>query len=326
MNPGPPATILVAPDSFKGTFRAAEVAAALGRGLAHAGRAADLCPVADGGEGTAEALGAEPRRARAHDPLGREIEATFALLPGGRTAVVEVAAASGLPLLAAAERDPERASSAGTGELVLAAAAAGAREILVGAGGSATVDGGRGAIEAITAGGGIGSARLVVLADVATPWEHAARAFGPQKGAGPGAVDRLEAALGAYAAELPRDPRGVPGTGAAGGLAGGLWAALGARIEPGAAWVLRAVGFDARLARAGAVLTGEGRLDATTAEGKLTAEIARRARAAGRPCHAVCGEDALGAGSARALGFASVLEASDLEALEAAGAQLGARA
>ncbi|HEY5147501.1 MAG TPA: glycerate kinase, partial [Polyangiaceae bacterium] len=159
--------ILVAPDSFKGTMAATTVAAAIGRGLARAGRRADLAPVADGGEGTMDvlldALGGELVAVVAHDALGREIEARFALLGDGRTAVVEVAAASGLTLIAEAKRDAEAASSAGTGELMAAAVACGARQILVAAGGSATTDGGRGAIEAV---GDLSGAKLTVLCDV----------------------------------------------------------------------------------------------------------------------------------------------------------------
>src|SRR6478735_8548176 len=164
--------VLVAPDSFKGTFRATEVAAAIGRGLESAGlRPPDLCPVADGGEGTMEALltalGGETAGARVHDPLGREVDAGFALLEGGGTAVVEGAQASGLGLVAEAERDAEAASSRGTGELIAAA-------VLLACGGSATTDGGAGAIEALTEAGGLRGARLVCLCDVRTPFERAA--------------------------------------------------------------------------------------------------------------------------------------------------------
>ena len=145
--------VLVCPDSFKGTFSAVEVAAALGAGIEEAGGVADLCPAADGGEGTAEtvraAIGGEVRTAAAHDPLGRPIEARFALVEDGATAVIDTAAASGLPLVAPAERDAEAASTYGTGELIAAAVEAGARRVLLAAGGSATTDGGTGAIEAL---------------------------------------------------------------------------------------------------------------------------------------------------------------------------------
>lgn len=318
--------VVVAPDSFKGTLRAAEVAAALERGLEAGGWHCDRCPVADGGEGTAEALllalGGETAAATVHDPLGRQVRAGFALLEEGGTAVVEVAQASGLGLVAPHERDAEAASSRGTGELILAAAEAGAAVVLVAAGGSATTDGGAGALAAIEEAGGLGDARLVVLCDVATPWERAAAVFGPQKGADASGVRRLADRLDRLAAELPRDPRGVPMTGAAGGLSGGLWAALGARLVGGAGFVLEAVGFDARMRAARAVVTGEGRLDASTLEGKLVGELATRCRQAGVPAHAVVGRDALSDFDKRRLDLQHVLEATTAPEVEAAGRRL----
>jgi glycerate kinase len=318
--------VLVAPDSFKGTFSAAQVAEALAAGIEEAGARADRCPVADGGEGTLDVLlaarGGEVRTAPAHDPLGRPLDARFALLDGGGTAVVETAEASGLALVAPEERDAEAASTAGAGELIAAAAAAGAREILVAVGGSATTDGGRGAIAAIEAARGLRGARLTVLCDVTTPFEDAARVFGPQKGADPAAVERLTARLHAFAGQLPRDPRGRPLTGAAGGLSGGLWAAFGARLVPGAAAVLDAVGFDARLAAADAVVAGEGRIDGQSLAGKIVGEIAARARAAGRPLHVVAGADALEPGQRDALGLASVTAAPTLDDVRAAGRRI----
>ncbi len=323
---------MIAPDAFKGTFRASEVAAALARGAERAGLAPgaiDRCPVADGGEGTQEALvlalGGETRGASARDPLGRPRRAGFALVEDGGTAIVEVAAASGLPLVAPAERDAEAASSAGTGDLIAAAVAAGAQVVLVAAGGSATTDGGAGALAAIADAGGLRGAALVVLCDVRIPFERAPAVFGPQKGAAPAAVARLEARLDALAATLPRDPRGVPLTGAAGGLAGGLWAAHGAHLVPGAPFVLEQLGFDERLAQAALVVTGEGRIDATTLAGKAVAEVAARARAAGVSCHAVCGQDALAPADRAALGLAGVREATGLPDLEAAGAFVAAK-
>ena len=323
-----PSHFLVAPDSFKGTLSAAEVAAAIGSGLQAAATEADLCPAGDGGEGTVDsllaALGGERRVARAHDPLGRQVEASFALLnpqagsARAPTAAVEVAAASGLARVAEDERDAEAATSGGTGELIAAALAAGAERILVGAGGSASTDGGRGAIEAIEAAGGLRSARLEVLCDTRVPFERAASVFAPQKGADEAALARLEDRLQALAGALPRDPRGRAMTGAAGGLAGGLWAAFGARLVPGAAYVLGLLRFDRRLEEAGAVITGEGRLDAQSVEGKLVGEVARRGRAAGVPVHAIVGHTALDSGSATELGIASVHEAGDPDAIEAA--------
>ena len=191
----PERPVLVAPDSFKGTLRASEVAGAIGRGLERAGlMPPDLCPVADGGEGTMDALlpglGGEVVAADAHDPLGRELRGCFALVEDGGTAIVETATASGLGLVAEDERDAWAASTYGTGELIAAAAAAGAGVIVVGVGGSATTDGGAGALEAIEEAGGLGGARLVVLCDVRTLFEDAPKVFGPQKGADPDMVRR----------------------------------------------------------------------------------------------------------------------------------------
>src|SRR6478672_9490371 len=264
--------VLVAPDSFKGTFRATEVAAAIGRGLESAGLVPpDLCPVADGGEGTMEALltalGGETAGARVHDPLGREVDAGFALLEGGGTAVVEGAQASGLGLVAEAERDAEAASSRGTGKLIAAAVDAGAEVVLLACGGSATTDGSAGAIEGLTEAGGLRGARLVCLCDVRTPFERAAEVFAPQKGADAAAVKRLAKRLSRMAEKLQKDPRGVAMGGAAGGLAGGLWAACGATLEPGAPFVLGELGFDTRMRAARAVVVGEGRLDEQTLQG-----------------------------------------------------------
>jgi glycerate kinase len=321
---GVPETVLVAPDSFKGTFSATEVAAAVGRGLEAAGRPADLCPVADGGEGTLDALaaglGAERRHAAATDPLGRPIEAEFGLT--GEVALVDTAAASGLGLVAEDERDPFAASTAGTGELIAAAIEAGARTVYLGVGGSATTDGGAGAIKAIERAGGVGDARLVVLCDVRTPFEEAAKVFGPQKGARPNDVKRLTSRLNALARRLDRDPRGVPMTGAAGGLSGGLWAAFGAELVPGAAFVLDEVGFDARMRSARAVVTGEGKLDMQSLVGKVVSEVATRARQSGVPCHAIVGTRELDSMGARILDLDRVIEASTLKQLEAAGRSL----
>ena len=325
----PERPVLVAPDSFKGSLRATEVAAAIGRGIESAGLLPpDLCPVADGGEGTLEvlvtALGGETAGARVHDPLGREVAAGFALLEDGDTAVVETAAAAGLGLVAESERDPWAASTYGAGELIAAAAATGASVVLVAVGGSATTDGGAGALEAIRAAGGLGRTQLVVLCDVRTTWERCAATFGPQKGADADTVRRLERRLADLAARLPRDPRGTPMTGAAGGLAGGLWAAHGATLVPGAAVVLDALGFDARMRAARCVVTGEGRLDEQTLQGKVVGEIGTRARQAGVPLHAVVGRDALDAFAKRMIDLQVVCQASTAAEIEAAGETLGA--
>jgi glycerate kinase len=234
-----------------------------------------------------------------------------------------MAAASGLALVPEAERDAWEASTYGTGELICAAIGAGAQVVIVGVGGSATTDGGAGALEAIDEHGGLGHARVVVLTDVRTPWERAPSVFGPQKGADPAMVRRLEERLDALAARLPRDPRGVPMTGAAGGLSGGLWAAHGAVLEQGAPWILDALDFDARMRAARAVVTGEGKLDEQTLEGKLVGEIGTRTRQAGVPLHAIVGKDALDPFGKRMIDLQLVQEATDLEALEAAGERLG---
>ena len=327
----PGVRVLVAPDKFKETFSAAEVAAAVGRGLERAGlEPPDLCPIADGGDGTLAvllaALGGETAGLEVADPLGRPVPAGFALIEDGGTAIVEVAEASGLARVAEDERDPVAASTYGTGELIAAAVEAGAQVVLVAAGGSATTDAGAGAIEAIEERGGLRGARIVVLCDVRTPFEQAAARFGPQKGADAETVALLSRRLGERAAALPRDPRGLPMTGAAGGLAGGLWAALGARLEPGAPFVLDALGFDARMRAARFVVTGEGRIDATTLEGKAAGEVAVRCRQAGVPCHAVCGRNDLSLFDQRILDLQHVLEATTLAAMEEAGAALAQRA
>ena len=321
--------VLVAPDSFKGTFRAAEVAGAIGRGLERAGlMPPDLCPLADGGEGTMEALllalGGEVAGVEVQDPLGRPVKAQLGLVEDGSTAVIEMASASGLGLVAEAERDAWAASTYGTGELICAAVEAGAQVVLLGAGGSATTDGGAGAIEAIEACGGLGGARIVVLTDVRTTFERAPAVFGPQKGADASMLKRLEARLDALAARFPRDPRGVPLTGAAGGLSGGLWAVYGAVLEPGAPFILDALEFDARMRASRAVVTGEGKLDDQTLEGKLVGEIGTRTRQAGVPLHAIVGTDRLDPFGKRILDLQVVQEATDLAEIEAAGERLGA--
>ncbi|MSW83418.1 MAG: glycerate kinase [Actinobacteria bacterium] len=321
--------MLVAPDAFKGTLRASEVAAAIGRGLERAGLVApDLMPVADGGEGTLEvlllALGGETAAAPVHGPLGDPRTAGFGLLEHGGAAIVEVAAASGLTLVPESLRDAEAASTHGTGELIAAAIDAGAEVVLVAAGGSATTDGGAGALEAIAERGGLRGARLVVLCDVRTPFDRAPAVFGPQKGADPDAVQRLEERLVRLADAWERDPRGVPLSGAAGGLAGGLWAQLGAELVPGARFILDAVGARPRMLAARALIVGEGRLDETSLQGKIVGELATDARQSGVPCHAVVGEDALDLFGRRIIDLQTVVEAGTLAALEDAAAELAA--
>ncbi len=302
---------LVAPDSFKGTFSAAQVAAAIGRGLEAAGEPPpDLCPLADGGEGTQAVL---------LTALGGRTEGQLAFIEDGGTAIVEVAAVAGLGP-APTPQDAWDASSAPVGELIAEADAAGAEVILVCAGGSAFSDGGAGCLEAA----GDVRAQLVVLCDVRVPFERAAAVFGPQKGADTATVTRLTKRLERMAAALPKDPRGMPMTGAAGGLAGGLWAALGARLVPGAPFVLDALDYDTRMRAAHAVVVGEGRLDAQTLLGKAAGEAATRARQAGVPCFGIVGQNALDRFGARMLDLQTVGEARTLAEVEEAAAALTA--
>ena len=268
---------LAAPASLKGVLAARDAAALLADGLAAAGVECGQCPVADGGEGTADVLssvlGGVWHEATVADPLGRPVPARWLELPDG-TAVVEAAAAVGLGLVAPAERDPLRASSRGLGELI---EATGGRRLLVCLGGSATVDGGRGLREVVAS----LPQGTRVACDVSSPLLDAARLFARQKGADDAAVAELgrrlaaDEALARYAA--------LPGAGAAGGLGAAL-ASLGAELVPGAALVLDTIGFDRRLDGAALVVTGEGTVDRTTPEGKAPSEVVRRAAARGVAC------------------------------------------
>jgi glycerate 2-kinase len=313
---------LIAPDSFKGTFAAIQVAHALAEGVHDAGQHADLCPLGDGGEGTMEvllaALGGRIVQAPARDPLARTILAKFALLDDGQTAVVETAAASGLQQVSERERDAEAATSAGTGDLILAAVRAGARRILVAVGGSACTDGGIGAVEAIREGGGLGGAALEVLCDTNTPFERAAAVFGPQKGADAEMVQRLSARLASVASELPSDPRGLPRSGCAGGLSGALWACFDASLRSGADAVLDVVDFDRRAAEAGQVITGEGRLDEQSLDGKLISVVARRAAKVGASLDLVVGSVDAGMRDPGAAGLGMIVAAGTLPAIKKA--------
>ena len=271
---------LLCPASLKGVLSATEAAAALASGVRAAGAEAVELPTADGGEGTADAmyatLGGTWREAVVADPLGRPVAARWLILPDG-CAVVEAAAAVGLPLLAAGERNPLIASSRGLGDLVLAALRAGADALVVGLGGSATVDGGAGMGEVLRE----LSVETTVLCDVRTTLGDAARLFGPQKGASAADVAILEQRL-AEMTEL-RPYADLPGSGAAGGL-GAAFAALGADLVPGAEAVLDLIGFDERLSGCDLVVTGEGQVDRTTAEGKAPGVVAARAAAGGVRC------------------------------------------
>jgi glycerate 2-kinase len=262
---------LVCPDKFKGTLSAASAAAAMAAGARRAGfdDVAEL-PLADGGEGTLDALlaarGGSRRQVTVTGPLGDPVQAEWALLPGG-VAVVEMARASGLALVPR-QRDPLRASTRGTGELIAAALRAGARRVIVGVGGSATTDGGLAALEAL--GWSFGSIPVTVAYDVSTAFLDAATVFAPQKGASEAQVALLTRRLARLADEYEQrtgvDVRTLPGAGAAGGLAGGL-AAIGAELEPGFDVVAGAAGLETALEGVDLVVTGEGRLEWATDAG-----------------------------------------------------------
>ena len=313
-----PLTILVAPDSFKGSLSSVEVARALGAGWARA-RPRDellLAPLADGGEGTTIAIEAAGgwawRTAAVADPIGRRIDAAWLLSDDGRRAVIEMASASGLSRLTAAELDPLGATTQGTGELIEAALEAGVRDITLGIGGSATNDGGAGILRALGATVDVGAVDLAsldkrladvdlrVACDVANPLlgpEGAAATYGPQKGASADDVKELDRRLFDYASALEtaagRRARDTPGAGAAGGVGFGLLAIQDRfrsfALRPGIDLVIEATGFDAKLARTDIVITGEGRIDAQTAFGKTALGVAKRASAAGVACIAVGG-------------------------------------
>ncbi|MFC0221163.1 glycerate kinase [Nocardioides zeicaulis] len=318
--------MLVAPDSFKGTMSAIVVAEALADGVRQAGGLPVVCPVADGGEGTLAVLEPVIGGTRVHitatAPDSRRVPAWFLLSADGSTAVVETATASGLHLVDPETVDAFAATSAGTGELLAAAAAAGAITILLGVGGSGCSDGGLGALAAIDDAGGLGDARVTVLCDVTTSYEEAARIYGPQKGADPTTVARLTDRLNNTAASLPRDPRGFAKTGAAGGLSGALWARHGADLVSGIDRVLEEVDFARLLADADLVLTGEGRLDAQTSEGKVVAGVVRWATRAHVPVHAVVGRNDAPADLLTTLGLASATEAGEPDTLRDSAATL----
>jgi glycerate kinase len=283
-------TIVVAPNAFKETFSPRRAARLIARGLRRALPRArlHLVPVADGGDGTLEALRAELGgrlvRVRVTGPVGRPLRAAY--LRAGRTAVIEMARASGLKLVPPGERDPLVTTTRGTGELIAHAYRGGARRILVGVGGSATVDGGRGALEVLTP---AMVRHVTVLCDVENPLlgpRGAAPVFGPQKGATPEKVRVLERRLAEWAAELRRrtgrDVRRIRHGGAAGGLSAGL-AAYGARLVPGAEYILKRAGFPRPC---DAVITGEGRVDRTSLGGKAVGTVLRLSPA---PVVVVCG-------------------------------------
>ena len=313
--------VVVAPNAFKGTLTATQAAAAIARGVREVFPDAEVIevPVADGGDGTVEALvdanRGEYRSATVDGPLGDPVEARYGLINSGRTAVVELATSSGLALLAPERRDPRRASTYGFGELLEAARSSGASEIIAGIGGSATNDGGAGMAQAVgyrllddadqdLARGGAALARVQRIAggsrirdtsirvacDVDNPLlgpKGASHVYGPQKGADELTVEELDAALGHLAEVVRRDLHldvaNEPGAGAAGGTGFGMVAFLGAVLVKGAPLVVEASGFDQTLKGADLVFTGEGRVDEQTAFGKAPGEVAKRAKRARVP-------------------------------------------
>ncbi len=322
--------VVIAPDSFKESLSAAEVASAIAAGLREVWPHAELLcrPMADGGEGTVDALlaatGGEYRESRVRGPLGAPLLAHWGWLPGERCALIEMAAASGLQRVPPAERDVLRACSHGTGELIRAALDAGAVRIVLGLGGSATNDGGSGMLRALgvhledAAGrplppGGAALAQLAridasgldprlagvaveVACDVDNPLcgpRGASAVFGPQKGADAAQVAQLDAALARFAdccaTELGRDERERPGSGAAGGMGFAARTFLQASFRPGIELVAEVAGLEAALAGADLAITGEGRLDRQTLHGKTPLGVAALARRHGVPVVALAG-------------------------------------
>lgn len=320
--PSPTWRALVCPDSFKGTFTSVEVARLIGHGPEQAGITTDLAPLADGGEGTLSVLlrtlGGHRQTATVRGPLGEPTAAEIGFLPDG-TAIVEVAAACGLTLLPQGGLRPTDASTAGVGDLIANAAQLGARHVLVAAGGSCTTDGGEGAARVLEELPSDLMPQLTILSDTRTPFEAAARVFGPQKGASTQQVRELTDRLAQIAARLPRDPNGRPYTGAAGGLAGGLWSRFDAQLVSGADFVIAAASLESRMASADLIVTGEGQADGQSLHGKLVGAVAGHARRLGRPVALVVGRNALTPLQRRRLKTVSIVEAGDAQALSAAG-------
>lgn len=282
--------VLACPDKFRGTLSASEAAAAIAVAVESRGGRCVQRPLADGGEGTLEALGGANRTDEVTGPLGEAVSAGWRFEDG--VAVIEAAQACGLALLGGAEsNDPIRASTIGVGELLAAAVRAGARRVLVGVGGSATTDGGSGAVAALR-GVSLDGVEVLVCCDVRTPFTRAAEVFAPQKGADSDQVAELTERLRAIRDEIRTgtglDLDELPGSGAAGGLAGGL-ATLGARLVGGLGAVAEQVGLDAAIASADLVVTGEGLLDRTSLDGKVVGGVIARAEAARREVLVVCG-------------------------------------
>ncbi|WP_319242745.1 glycerate kinase [uncultured Propionivibrio sp.] len=344
--------IIVAPDSYKGSVSALGVAQAMERGILKIHPDADVLkmPIADGGEGTVEALvaatGGQLRHQDVSDPLGRCIRAHWGILGDGRTAVIEMASASGLPLLASEERDPLRATTYGTGELIRAALDAGLRKIIIGIGGSATNDGGAGMARALGVrfidaagselpdGGGalarlttvdlsrldprLAESDILVACDVDNPLcgpRGASAVFGPQKGATPALVAELDAALWHFAtiaqAATGRSVADTAGAGAAGGMGAGLLLFSPARLRPGVEIVLDAVRFGEIVKGADFVITGEGRTDFQTAFGKAPVGVAKAAKLHRVPVFCLSGSLGEGADETLAQGIDAVMSICD---------------
>ncbi len=315
--------VLIAPDSFKQSLSARRAAEAIARGVRSAcpNATADPCPIADGGEGTVDALVAATGGAfhthRVTGPLGEPVDAQWGTLGDGATAVIEMAAAAGMHLVPHDRRDPTATTTFGVGELIRRALDAGCRRVIVGLGGSATCDGGLGMAQALGANAACGLARpltggdlmqvtaidlgtrdprfnkteLVVACDVTNPLvgpDGAAHVYAPQKGATPAQVAQLDAGLAHLAQLLGVDPMQA-GFGAAGGLGFGMVVFAGATMRRGVELVLDAVGFDQRVQQADLVITGEGRLDAQSLNGKATIGVAQRAAQFGVPTIAIAG-------------------------------------
>jgi glycerate kinase len=286
--------VVAAPDKFRGTASARAVASAVARAAHTVGWEADEVPVSDGGEGFCDVFGGRSHALVVRGPIGAPVDAEWRMLDDGRTAVVEMALASGLTLAGGAEgNDPMRATTAGTGELIAAAVKAGARRVLIGMGGSATTDGGLAALEVLEPHARLAGVDLAVACDVRTRFVEAAEVFAPQKGASPSQVRlltrRLERLTQVYLDRFGIDVSGLPGGGAAGGLAGGL-AAVGATLGSGIELVADVVELADRLEGADLVVTGEGFVDEESFHGKAVGGVVALAAEAGVPVLVVAGD------------------------------------
>jgi glycerate kinase len=284
--------VVAVPDKLRGTATARDVVGAIGRAASAAGWRCDELPLADGGEGTLDVLGGPNRTTTVTGPLGDPVEAEWRL--DRRTAVIEMARASGLQLVGGPEgNDPVAASTTGTGELIGTAVDSGARRVLVGLGGSATTDGGLGALRALYPLHRLSGVELVVLCDVRTRFVDAAEVFAPQKGASPAQVELLRRRLDrlgeVYLADHGVEVRSLDGAGAAGGLAGGL-AVAGASLVPGFEALADELDLHELIDGADLVVTAEGFLDEQSFEGKVVGGVAGLAAAMGVRCVAIVGE------------------------------------